>query len=47
MATLITQTQPSIAQSGRRVFGRLARLFYIAWKDRALMRLAPARLMGD
>ncbi len=48
MATTITQTQPSTVQSGRScAFGRLARLFYITWNDRALMRLAPTRRMGD
>ncbi len=48
MATPITQTQPSTVQSGRScAFGRLARLFYITWNDRALMRLAPTRRMGD
>ncbi len=48
MATPITQTQPSTVQTGRScAFGRLARLFYIAWNDQALMRLAPTRRMGD
>jgi len=48
MAPAITQTQPSTVRSGRScAFGRLARLFYIAWNDRALMRLAPTRRMGD
>ena len=48
MATPITQTQPSTVQIRRScAFGRLAQLFYIAWNDRALMRLAPTRRMGD
>jgi hypothetical protein len=48
MATPITQTQPSTLQVGRLcAFGRLARLFYVAWNDRALMRLAPTTRMGD
>ena len=47
MTAPITQTQPSTVQSGRCVFGRLARLFYVAWNDRALMRLGPTRRMGN
>ena len=48
MATPITQNQPSTVQTGRScAFSRLARSFYIAWNDRALMRLAPTRLLGD
>ena len=47
MMAPIAQTQPSTVQSGRCAFGRLARLFYITWNDRDMMRLAATRLMGD
>ena len=48
MATPITQIQPSPVQTRRScAFGRLAQLFHIAWNDRALMRFAPTRRMGD
>ena len=47
MATPITQTQPSTVQIGRScAFGRLTRLFYIAWNDQALMRFAPRKANG-
>ena len=46
--TLNTQTQPSIVQSGRSCFfGQVARLFYDAWGEKALMRLAPTRRLDD
>ena len=45
--TINTQTQP-IVQSGRSCFlGEVARLFYGAWRERALMRLAPTRRLDD
>ncbi len=42
--TLNTQTQPT----GRSCFfGQVARLFYDAWSEKALMRLAPTRRLDD
>jgi len=48
MATLTTQTPPSIVQRGQLCFfGTLARVFYEARKENALMRFAPTKQMGD
>lgn len=45
--TLNTQTQ-TIVQTGRSCFfGQVARLFYDAWGEKALMRFAPTRRIGD
>ena len=45
--TLNTQPQP-IVQSGRScLFGQVARLFYNAWGEKALMRFAPTRQLDD
>ena len=46
MATLTTQIQPSNVQRGPLcLFSTIARVFYEAHKDKALMRFAPTRRM--
>ena len=48
MATLATQTRALIVQRGPFcILSTLARVFYEAHKDKALMRLAPTKRMGD
>ena len=44
--TLNTQTQPSIC-GPQTFFGRVARLVYDAWGEKALMQLAPTRRLDD
>ena len=47
MATLTTQIRASIVQSGPFcIFSTVARVFYEAHKDKALMRFAPTRPMS-
>ena len=46
MATLTTQIQPSNVQRGPLcLFSTIARVFYEAHKNKALMRFAPTRRM--
>jgi hypothetical protein len=48
MATLATQTQSSNVQRGPFcIFSTVARVFYEAHKDKALMRFAPTRRMSS
>ncbi len=48
MATLATQTRASIVQRGPFcIFSTVARVFYEAHKDKALMRFAPTRRMSS